>query len=79
MVLQPEEWVRQHCIKFLTNKKKYPKTLISVERKVIVNGQKKGMILLYLGQTGRSFVLLSVRLMTSRLIKKPLTKVQDIT
>ena len=41
MVLQPEEWVRQHCIQFLIKEKGYPKSLINVEKELIVNSLKK--------------------------------------
>jgi hypothetical protein len=41
VVLQPEEWVRQHCIHYLINDKKYPKSLINVEKELKVNGLKK--------------------------------------
>ena len=41
VLLQPEEWVRQHCIHFLTNEKKYPISLINVEKVVHINGLNK--------------------------------------
>ncbi len=41
MVLQPEEWVRQNCIHYLIEDKKYPKSLINVEKELKVNGLKK--------------------------------------
>lgn len=41
VVLQPEEWVRQHCIHYLINEKKYPKSLINVEKQLTINGLKK--------------------------------------
>lgn len=41
MVLQPEEWVRQHCVRYLTTYKKYPKSLINVEKEIKINGLKK--------------------------------------
>ncbi len=34
LVLSPEEWVRQHLLMFLTEKKSYPKNLIRVEQKL---------------------------------------------
>jgi hypothetical protein len=34
VVFTPEEWVRQHILHFLVNKKKYLPGLISIERKV---------------------------------------------
>ena len=41
VVLQPEEWVRQHCIQFLIQEKNYPISLINVEKVVLINGLKK--------------------------------------
>jgi len=41
VVLQPEEWVRQHCIQYLINKKHYPKSLINVEKELKINDLKK--------------------------------------
>ena len=41
MILQPEEWVRQHCVLFLINEKGYPKSLINIEKELIVNDLKK--------------------------------------
>ncbi len=37
VVLQPEEWVRQHCVHFLIAVKKYPKSLINVEKQLSIN------------------------------------------
>jgi len=41
VVLQPEEWVRQHVIHFLIKEKKYPQSLINVEKKITINGLTK--------------------------------------
>ena len=41
IILQPEEWVRQHCIHYLINSKAYPKSLINVEKELVINGLKK--------------------------------------
>ncbi len=41
VVLQPEEWVRQHCLHFLIEEKKYPKSLINVEKELKVNNLRK--------------------------------------
>jgi hypothetical protein len=37
VVLTPEEWVRQHLLQFLVNERKFPQSLLSVEKKVLVN------------------------------------------
>ncbi|SDT03157.1 type I restriction enzyme HsdR N-terminal domain-containing protein [Winogradskyella sediminis] len=41
IILQPEEWVRQHCVHYLISVKNYPKSLINVEKELIINGLKK--------------------------------------
>ena len=41
VILQPEEWVRQHCIHYLIKSKGYPKSLINVEKELIINTLKK--------------------------------------
>ncbi|WP_345276137.1 type I restriction enzyme HsdR N-terminal domain-containing protein [Litoribaculum gwangyangense] len=41
VVLQPEEWVRQHCVQFLIQEKGYPKSFINVEKELIINTLKK--------------------------------------
>ena len=41
ILLTPEEWVRQNCIKFLINEKKFKKNLISIEKKIQLNNTTK--------------------------------------
>ena len=41
VVLNPEEWVRQHLIHYLISEKNYPKSLINVEKQLEINGLKK--------------------------------------
>lgn len=41
VVLQPEEWVRQHCVMFLIQEKNYPISLINVEKELKVNNLRK--------------------------------------
>ncbi|WGD34216.1 type I restriction enzyme HsdR N-terminal domain-containing protein [Olleya sp. YS] len=41
VVLQPEEWVRQHCVHYLIEVKKYPLSLINVEKELTINDLKK--------------------------------------
>jgi hypothetical protein len=40
-VCTPEEWVRQHVINYLINSKRYPSSLIAVEKSVILNDLAK--------------------------------------
>ncbi len=39
--LTPEEWVRQHVVKFLAEQKNYPKSHINVEKIIKLNGLTK--------------------------------------
>ena len=39
--LTAEEWVRQNCVKFLINEKKYKSQLIAIEKKIILNNLTK--------------------------------------
>lgn len=41
LVLTPEEWVRQHFVHFLMEVKKYPATLIALEKQLTINNLKK--------------------------------------
>ena len=41
VVLTPEEWVRQHVVHFLLNEKKFPKSLLNVEKQLKVQGLLK--------------------------------------
>jgi len=41
VILQPEEWVRQHCVQYLIQKKGFPKSLINVEKELKINNLKK--------------------------------------
>jgi len=41
VVLTPEEWVRQHAIRYLKEEKKYPENLIAVEKQLEINQTKR--------------------------------------
>lgn len=41
VALTPEEWVRQHFIRFLINVKHYPASLIAIEKQLVINSLKK--------------------------------------
>ena len=52
ILLTPEEWVRQNCIQFLIHEKKYPKSLISVEKKISINSLTKRYDIVIFNSTG---------------------------
>ncbi|MCC8174552.1 MAG: type I restriction enzyme HsdR N-terminal domain-containing protein [Odoribacter sp.] len=41
VIITPEEWVRQHFVHYLVNHKKYPLTLMAVEKEIDLYGLKR--------------------------------------
>lgn len=61
IILTPEEWVRQHVVQFLMEEKKYPKSLINVEKVLKVNGLKKRYDVVVFKPDGSIFVLIECK------------------
>ncbi len=41
LVLTPEEWVRQHVLNYLISVKKFPASIIAIEKELVLNDVKK--------------------------------------
>lgn len=52
VVLTPEEWVRQHIVHYLIEEKKYPISLIAVEKKLTINKLTKRTDILVFNNKG---------------------------
>jgi hypothetical protein len=61
ILLTPEEWVRQHVIRFLIDEKKYPKSYINVEKIVKINGMHKRYDLVVFNKDGSIFLLIECK------------------
>lgn len=61
IVLTPEEWVRQHVIKFLTINRKYPKSLINVEREIQVLGTRKRYDIIIFNPDGSIYLIVECK------------------
>ena len=61
IVLTPEEWVRQNFLKFLREDKKYPDSLIAVEKGIIVNTMKKRFDAVVYNNMGKPEVLIEFK------------------
>jgi hypothetical protein len=59
--LTPEEWVRQHVVHHFIYEKKYPKSLINVEKQIQVNGQTKRYDVVVYYPDGRLRVLVECK------------------
>ncbi len=61
VVLSPEEWVRQNCVRFLLTEKKFPKSLINVEKQLHVNDLKKRYDIVVFRPDGRIFLVVECK------------------
>ncbi len=61
VVFQPEEWVRQHVVHYLMEDKKYPKSLINVEKKVLINSMPKRFDVVVFSPNGQIEVLVECK------------------
>ncbi|MEC5166523.1 putative type IV restriction endonuclease [Flavobacterium sp. PL11] len=61
IILTPEEWVRQHVVQFLIEEKKYPKSLINVEKVLRVNGLRKRYDIVVYNSDGSIFILVECK------------------
>ncbi len=61
IILTPEEWVRQHVVQFLLDEKKYPKSLINVEKVLKVNGLRKRYDIVVFNPDGSIFILIECK------------------
>ena len=61
LVLTPEEWVRQHFVQFLIQEKKYPVSLIAVEKQLTINNLKKRTDIVIYNRTGTPEILVECK------------------
>ena len=57
VVLTPEEWVRQNFIQYLKTEKKYPETLMAVEKQIILNQTQRRFDLLVYSRNGQPHLI----------------------
>ena len=60
-VLTPEEWVRQHFVYFLIEEKKYPVTLIALEKQLTINNLKKRSDILIFNTNGKPEIIVECK------------------
>ena len=61
ILLTPEEWVRQNVVKYLLNEKKYPKSLINVEKVIKINDLTKRYDVVVYNSDGSIFLLVECK------------------
>ncbi|MDP5106747.1 type I restriction enzyme HsdR N-terminal domain-containing protein [uncultured Polaribacter sp.] len=61
MVLTPEEWVRQHYVSYLIEEKKYPTSLIALEKQLTINNRKKRTDILVFNTDGNPEIIVECK------------------
>ena len=61
VVLQPEEWVRQHLLHFLIFTKNFPKSMVNVEKQLTVNSLKRRYDVVVFNPDGSIFLLVECK------------------
>ncbi|WP_062055255.1 type I restriction enzyme HsdR N-terminal domain-containing protein [Aquimarina longa] len=61
IILTPEEWVRQHTLRYLIEEKKYPKSLINVEKLIKFNGLNKRYDIIIFNPDGSIFLIVECK------------------
>lgn len=61
IILTPEEWVRQHVVKYILEQKRYPKSHVNVEKIVKVNGLTKRYDVVIFNPDGSIFLLVECK------------------
>jgi hypothetical protein len=61
VVLTPEEWVRQHFVNYLINHSSYPKGLMTIEKKVIVNGASQRADIVVYSRNGQPLMVVECK------------------
>lgn len=67
VVLQPEEWVRQHCVQYLMVVKNYPKSLINVEKKLEINTLTKRYDIVIFNTDGSIYLIVECKAPTIKI------------
>jgi hypothetical protein len=57
VVLTPEEWVRQNFIQYLKREKKYPESLMAVEKQIKIHGKQRRFDLLIYLRNGQPYLI----------------------
>ena len=61
VVLQPEEWVRQHVVWYLIEEKGYPASLIAIEKSLLVNKLQKRFDIVLHNNHGKPLIIVECK------------------
>ncbi len=70
LLLTPEEWVRQNIVQYLLTEKKYPSSLISIEKEIKLGELKKRCDLVVYSRDSIPWMIVECKEMNVRLSEK---------
>jgi hypothetical protein len=74
-ILSPEEWVRQNFLQYLIQIKKYPASLISVEKELKLGELKKRTDAIVYNKNGEPWLMIECKAMSEALNEKVLQQI----
>jgi hypothetical protein len=75
VALTPEEWVRQHIIRYLTEELHYPASLVAVEMNLTLNGLRKRCDIVAYDTNGFPLLIVECKAPSVRLTQKTFEQV----
>ena len=75
IVLTPEEWVRQNFLQYLTQTKKYPASLIAVEKEIKLGELKKRFDIVVYDKNSKPWMIVECKEMNVSLDKSVLDQI----
>ena len=75
VILTPEEWVRQNVLQYLTQTKKYPASLIAIEKEIKLGELKKRFDIVVYNRNSKPWMIIECKEMNVPLNKTVLNQV----
>lgn len=75
LLMTPEEWVRQNIIQFLLVKKKYPSSLIAIEKEIKLGELKKRCDIVVYDRQSQPWMIIECKEMNVMLSEKTLEQI----
>ena len=75
VVLTPEEWVRQNFLQYLVEVKKYPASLIAIEKEITVGELKKRFDIVVYDRSTKPFMIIECKEMNVHLSENVMQQV----
>lgn len=75
VTLTPEEWVRQHFVRFMVDYYSYPPSLLAIEKQVVVNGLKQRADVVVYNKNGKPWLIVECKASSVKLDEDTLHQV----